>query len=392
MREREDIDSVLDLYHKSLLGAHNGGERMYKTIKKFYTWNNIQNDIKNYVKKCPTCEKIKTLTNVKVPMQISSLGEILFDHCYIDFVGPIAPSMTGSKYCFTATCDLTKYLVAVPTEDCTALTTAKCLLEHIILRYNFPSRLISDNATSFLSKVIKELTHLFAIKKIFTTPYHPQANIVERQHRTLNSYLRAFTEENKNHWDELLKYATFVYNNTVHTTTGYTPHELAHGFKIQIPSNLTREKPTYNYENLATLIRNNIAKSLQLAKEYLMNKKEQNKKRYDLKAKTCDIKINDLVLIKNQNKKHKFDNVFEGPYRVTNVWDSYIEIIKNKKKIKIHKNLIKKTTAEHDREPPIICSLINFKPKKHIIDISHINKDDNTLVTQIYDIDFNSVA
>lgn len=389
LREREDIEKILDLYHKSLLGAHNGGERMYKTIRKFYTWSNMQNDIKKYVKNCQICEKIKTLTNIKVPMQISSLGEFLFDHCYIDFVGPIAPSITGSKYCFTATCDLTKFLVAVPTEDCTAITTAKCLLEHVILRYNFPSRLISDNATSFTSKVIKELTHLFTIKKIFTTPYHPQANIVERQHRTLNSYLRAFTEQNKNHWDELLKYATFVYNNTIHTTTGYTPHELAHGFKIQIPTNMTKEKPTYNYENLATIIRNTIAKSLQIAKDHLMNKKEQNKKRYDEKAKDCEIKIDDLVLIKNQNKKHKFDNVFEGPFRVTNTWDSYIEIIKNRKKMKIHKNLIKKMHSQHKDvdDTPLIRNLItsNQKTPVNIEKLDEINK---ILILNIYDIDF----
>lgn len=157
-------------------------------------------------------------------MQISSLGEILFDHTYIDFVGPISNSTSGHKYIFTAVCDLTKFLVAVPTFDCTALTAAECLLEHVLCRYNFPSRIISDNATSFTSQLIKELTHLFAIKKIFSTPYHPQANIVERAHRTLNAYLRAYTNKNKDTWSELIKYATFAYNNSIHSTTAIECH------------------------------------------------------------------------------------------------------------------------------------------------------------------------
>lgn len=186
----------------------------------------MTNDIKNYVKKCQICEKTKVVTNTKVPMEISSLGEMLFDHCYIDFVGPIPQSENGNKYIFTAVCDVTKVLVAVPTKDCTALTAAECLLEHIICRYNIPSKLISDNASNFVSKVIKELTNLFSINKIFTTPYHPQSNIVERAHRTLNAYLRAYTDKNKDTWDSLLKYATFAYNNAVHSTTGFTPHEL----------------------------------------------------------------------------------------------------------------------------------------------------------------------
>lgn len=227
---------------------------MLKTIKKFYKWDKMSEDIANHVKKCAICEKTKVITNTKVPMQISSLGETLFDHTFIDFVGPIPASALNNKYIFTATCDLTKFLVATPTPDCSALTAAQCLLEHIICRYNFPSRIISDNATSFTSQVIKELLNLFQIKKIFATPYHPQSNIVERSHKTLNAYLRAFSDKYKEHWDELLKFGTFVYNNTVHSTTGYTPHELAHGFKIQIPNNLTRPKLSYNYDNLADIV------------------------------------------------------------------------------------------------------------------------------------------
>lgn len=122
--------------------------------------------------------------------------------------------------------------------------TAESLLENVLCKYNFPSRLISDNATNFTSQIITELCRLFTIKKIFTTPYHPQANIVERAHRTLNSYLRAFTGKNKENWHELLKYATFSYNNAVHASTGFTPHELVHGFQLQVPSHLNKKKIT----------------------------------------------------------------------------------------------------------------------------------------------------
>lgn len=318
----------------------------------------MTNDIKNHVKGCTVCEKTKVTLNTKVPMEISSLGEVLFDHCYIDFVGPIQPSASGNKYIFTAVCDLTKFLVAIPTVDCTSLTAAECLLENILCRYNFPSKLISDNASNFTSKVIKDLSNLFATKKIFTTPYHPQANIVERAHRTLNSYLRAYTDRNKNSWDELLKYATFAYNNSVHTTTGYTPHELAHGFRIQIPTQLTKQKIVYNYDSLADLTKNNMAKALELAKEQLYNKKIQNKKYYDSNAKECDIQIGDQVLYKNPIKKHKFQNVYDGPYLVLDAGDSYVEILKENKKVKVHKNMIKKSLAAQDSQSSNISNQI----------------------------------
>lgn len=343
--EGEDIEKTLDLYHKSVLGGHFGTDKMFKTISKFYKWNNMFSDIRNYVTKCEICRKTKYTTNNKIPMQISSLGEILFDHTYMDFVGPISPQGTdGHKYIFTATCDLTKYMIAIPTRDCSALTTAECLLEHILLKYNFPSRLISDNASNFNSKVIHELTKILNIRKIFSTPYHPQSNIIERNHRTLNAYLRAFTTKNQDSWHEILKFAMFAYNNSIHSSTGYTPHELAHGFKIKIPNHLTRSKITYDYDNLADFIRNNIASSLELAREHLFNRKIANKLQYDKNTKSLDIKVGDLIYLKTQNKNEKFQDIYDGPFEVLESYDSYVEIKRNKRRMKVHKNLIKKYT------------------------------------------------
>lgn len=312
--EREDIDYILNLYHNTLLGAHVGRDKMQRTISKFYYWNNMMQDIRKYVKKCEICEKTKFTTSTRTPMEVSSLGDTLFDHTYIDFVGPIPQSSGGHKYIFTALCDVTKFLVAVPTVDSTEIVAANCLLENILCRYNFPSRLISDNAKDFTSRIIRELSNLFTMKKIFTTPYHPQANIVERAHRTLNAYLRAFTSKNCDEWHEWLKFATFAYNNTINASTGYTPHELAHGFKIRIPNHLMKPKIIYNYENFADLTRNNIASALELAKENLYTKKYQNKRYYDSKIKINEIKLepDDLVLVKRMKKSHKFDSAYEG--------------------------------------------------------------------------------
>lgn len=379
LKEQEDIDQILNIYHSSRLGGHCRTEKMYKTISQFYTWPGIKSSIMAFCEKCSVCEKTKTYTNVKVPMEITSQGQMLYDHTFIDFVGPILPSVNNNKYLFTAICDLTKFLVIVPTEDCTALTAAKCLLEHVICRYNFPSRLISDNATSFTSKVIQELTKLFGIKKIFATCYHAQSNKVERSHRFISSFIRAFIKSNKNDWDELVKFAAFVYNNTVHSTTGMPPHLLAHGFVVKIPINLTKTKPIYNYNNLADITRNTIAKSMELAKEHLLARKLHNKKYYDKNASEYEINIDDMVLVKNQTKSHKFDEVYTGPFRVIATTDSYITIMKKGKQQKIHKNLIKKALADYDNEPPLTTPVVN---------LNFLKKEDGEILKKIYNIQF----
>jgi len=165
----------------------------------------------------------------------------------------------------TATCNLTKYAVAIPTHDCTALTT----VDNIFLKFNIPTKLTSYNGTSFIAETIKEVTKLLKIKKICTTPYHPQSNIVERYHRTMNDYLKAFTQNEPQNWHNLLPFALFSYNNSVHSA-GFSPNELAFGFTIRIPTNILENKiPIYNYENYRNELRKQLYDSHQLAKEHI---------------------------------------------------------------------------------------------------------------------------
>lgn len=197
----EDIEEIMNTYHKSLLGGHVGFERMKNNIQRFFFWPTMNADIKKYIQECAICEKTKIHRHTKSPMQITSTGDTFFDHVFIDFIGPINPiSAEGHQYIFTAICDLTKYVVAIPTYDCTALTTARTLVENIILKFNIPRKLTSDNGSNFTSELFKEVSKILKIKKINTTAYHPQANMVERYHRTLNAYLRAFTQKNPNTW------------------------------------------------------------------------------------------------------------------------------------------------------------------------------------------------
>ena len=190
--------------------------------------------------------------------------------------------------------------------------------------------------------------NLFAIKKIFTSRYHAQANLVERSHRTLHSFIRSYINRDKNNCCDILKYATFAYNNTVNSITGQTPHFFAHGFNLQIPTQLTKNKPNYNYDDFAEITRNNIVEALKLAKEKIHAQKLKNKKYYDRKTYEQEIHVGDMVLYKSPVRDHKFQNVYEGPYEVVDASDSYIEILKKNKRIKVHKNHVKKAKANHD--------------------------------------------
>lgn len=353
----EDIRKILETYHKSLLGGHTGLERMKNTIRRYYNWHNMTKDIKEYIRNCDICEKSKITTHTKMPLQISSTATRPFEKIFMDIVGPVNPvSSEGYKYIFTANCDLSKFAIAVPIEDCTALETARALVHGLLLRFGIPKIIISDNGTNFIADTMKEVTKLLKIKKLLTTPYHPQSNQVERFHRSLSSYLKAYVQNEDADWARYLDFAIFTYNNTYNSTTGFAPNELVFGNAFEIPCEITARKiPIYNYDNYANELRHKLKTMHDLARENIVKRKEENKYYYDGRAKTStlELKPNDLVLLLKPKKDFKFEQPYEGPYRVEKILSQVTVLIrKGKKSIKIHMDRIKLAKADYGIKTP----------------------------------------
>lgn len=90
------------------------------------------------------------------------------------------------------------------------------------------------------------------------------------------------------------------------------------------------------------MVRNNIANALEVAKSHLYNQKGINKQAYDKNARQLDIRSGDKILFRTQNRTDKFQPVYEGPFDVLESHDEYVEIKWDGRRMKVHKNLIKK--------------------------------------------------
>ena len=177
-------------------------------------------------------------------MEITTTAEQPFERCTLDIVGPLTETTLGNKYILTFQDDLSKYLVAVPVPQQDAETVAKAFVLNIVLKLGVPGQILTDQGSSFLSDLFKNVCRLLRIKKVQTTAFRPESNgSLERSHRVLAEYLWHYVSEDQTDWDEWIPYAAYVYNTTVHTITTFTPSELVYGFKSEVPSAL-REVPT----------------------------------------------------------------------------------------------------------------------------------------------------
>lgn len=343
LHKSEEIAEILRAHHDSILGGHFGANKTFNSIKKKYTWKGMKRDILKYVSGCEKCQKNKQSIATKMPLQIVGVSKQPFDKVFVDIVGPLTTTNSGNKYIISMVDDLTRFVEFAAIPDQQAKTISRALFEHILCRYNIPKELVTDNGTNFVGNTFKQLCKMFNVKKLRTTIYHPQSNVVERQHSTLGNYLRIFSSEHPTTWDEFIRPAAHAYNNTPHSDTRLAPMEVLYGFASEIPCNLKRDpEPVYNLDSYCNELKYKLRTMYGIARQNLLKKKVTAKLYYDKKCVIPIFKVGDKVLRINKMRSSKLSSKYEGPYVVTKI-DSptNVTIKKGHKELRVHKNLLK---------------------------------------------------
>lgn len=134
-------------------------------------------------------------------------------------------------------------------------------------------KILTDNGTQFTShKWTKKLQELH-IKPVYTTPYHPEGNPVERANREIGRILRTYCSDKHINWTKWLESAEYWINNTNHSTTGYTPNQVMFGKTNTLIANKIIEFPEQTEETHKRII--------QIVKANIYTKTEKRKIKSD---------------------------------------------------------------------------------------------------------------
>lgn len=91
-----------------------------------------------------------------------------------------------------------------------------------------------------MSKVLKEVNEYLGVKKINTTPYHPQTDsLVKQFNRTLEGLLAKVTSECQDDWDIYMPPVLFVYCTSVHKVTQDSLFFLLYRCKANFPMDVS---------------------------------------------------------------------------------------------------------------------------------------------------------
>lgn len=163
---------------------------------------------------------------------------------------------------------------------------------------------------------------MYHIAKSRTTPYHPEGNgQVERYNRTMHNLLRTLSVEQKRKWPEYLPELVYIYNSTIHSSTGYTPYFLMFGRDPILPidhllgivDTSSASTNTYNVSEYVSKHKDKLETAFENAKRNLEDNAEKRKEQFNRNTKEYLIPVGTRVLTRNR---------VQGRNKIQDMWDS----------------------------------------------------------------------
>lgn len=134
-------------------------KRTYERIRFHHNWKNLAKDVSAFVKNCTSCKLNKPRP---FTMQSLEVSETWLFVTLPNFSYPIATALTNN----------------------------------LLYIHALPRTLITDQGTEYNNNLFKKVCATLNVAHRISTPYHHETlGTVERTHRTLNEYLRAYMSD-----------------------------------------------------------------------------------------------------------------------------------------------------------------------------------------------------
>uniref|UniRef100_A0A2D4PW35 Integrase catalytic domain-containing protein n=1 Tax=Micrurus surinamensis TaxID=129470 RepID=A0A2D4PW35_MICSU len=185
----------------------------------------MRSHIEDYVKKCHVCATTKSRVGKPLGL-LQKVSEPVrpWQDIAMDFIVEL-PNSKNYTVIWTVVDLFSKQAHFIP---CKGLPSPKHLatvfVQHIYRLHGAPRRIISDRGVQFTARFWKSFLDLMGSTQGLSSAYHPSTNgAAERANAMIECYLRSYTYYQQTEWVEFIAFAEFVYNNTVHSSTGHSP-------------------------------------------------------------------------------------------------------------------------------------------------------------------------
>ena len=200
---------------------------------------------------------------------------------------------------------------------------AKTLWHKFIVHYGLPEKILTDQGCNFESQLVADLCKLMGVRKIWTSPYHPQANgQCERFNSTLINMLGTLPKEKKSEWKNHVRTLVHEYNCTCNSATGSMfgrqPHLLVDVALGLAPHTIMEPNTT----KLVQKLRERNKWAHEEVEAFQAKEAKRHKHNYNKKGRAAALEVGDMVLVHVTAFKgrHKMQDRWENREYVVEKW------------------------------------------------------------------------
>ena len=328
-------EQILLENHGGIMAGHFSGQRLYNVVSRRWWWDTLYHDSFEFSRNCAECAVVSGYGRRNQPPLHPIPVQRPFQILGVDIM-ELPVTEKGNRYVIVFQDFLTKWPLVFPAPDQKAIRIARLLAEEVLPLFGCPESLLSDRGTNLLALVMQDVCQLLGTTKL-NTAYHPQCDgMVERMNRTLKSMLRKHVAKFGSQWDRYLPGVLWAYRNTPHESTKEKPSFLLYGVDLRSPTEaalLPTEQPglieisDYREELILSL-----SSARELAVSSIQAAQQRYKQQYDRKSRPVTFKLGHWVLVRfpqdETGKQRKLSRPWHGPYRVTQINDPDITVVK----------------------------------------------------------------
>lgn len=310
--------------------GHVGRDKTYELLSRTYFWPGMYSEVARYCSTCPKCQQNKARTTGPMGLaQPLPVPEYCWEHMSHDLITGLPRTARGHDAIAVFVDRLSKRVLLVPcSTNIDAEGYAHLFFSNVYRHFGLPRVIVSDRDPRFTSHFWRALYKKLNTKLNMSTAFHPQTDgQTERTNRTVEDILRAYVAPDQTDWDLHLPTVEFAYNNSIHSSTGYTPFYLNYGRHPHSPMTLEAAATATARQAkapAADAFVGNLQQHLARAKQCMQAARERQSRYADKGRLDEELEVGDNVLLSTEHLNMqwhegttpKLKPKFVGPFKV----------------------------------------------------------------------------
>ena len=230
------MDLILDHYHSSLLGGHQGMNKTLMTLQERFFCPRLGDIVRSYIVSCHVCQLFKNSKRFDRPFlqRKYDINQGTMTCISMD-IKHMPGSSTGHSYILVMLCEISNFMVTAPMVTATSPEICQVMQDHLICVFGTPVKLICDQDPAFMSHLTQTMLLSYGVKLITVSPTNHKSLLAEHGIKSLSNILMKHLTGLGLDWNIYCKPAMLVYNSYASPNLAdFSPFELVFGRKANI--------------------------------------------------------------------------------------------------------------------------------------------------------------